>query len=128
MRQATYQATGSAGTAEISVFYFGVGQGGGVEANISRWVGQFQGLAPDAAKRSQSEVNGLKHSVVTVESGTFASGMPGASGPQENWGMRAAVVEAKSGQYFFKMSGPAAVVQEQSDAFAQLLASVREKS
>ena len=28
---------------DLVIYYFGEGQGGGIEANINRWVGQFQG-------------------------------------------------------------------------------------
>ena len=45
MRAATYSiplAAGDQGIAECVVNYFGPGQGGGVEANIERWVGQMQ--------------------------------------------------------------------------------------
>ena len=46
MRVATYEAPAAAGDkdpAEIAVFYFGEGQGGGVQANIDRWISQFEG-------------------------------------------------------------------------------------
>ena len=41
----------SAGDAETVVFYFGPGQGGGVESNIARWAGQFT-LEPQSEKRN----------------------------------------------------------------------------
>ena len=45
MRVATYAvpaASGDAEGGECAVFYFGNDQGGGVEANIDRWVAQFE--------------------------------------------------------------------------------------
>ena len=41
MRAATYTTGGDAEPGEVAVFYFGPGQGGGVQANIDRWIGQF---------------------------------------------------------------------------------------
>ena len=126
MRKATYQAPGDAGPAEVTVFYFGAGQGGDVEANITRWLGQFQGLPEGEAKRDQLQVSGLTVSTVRVEKGTFLSGMPGGpAAPQESFGMNAAVVETPSGPYFFKMTGPAATVDAEAGHFTELLKSVQ---
>lgn len=128
MRQATYEVPGKAGPAEVAVFYFGPEQGGGIEANISRWVGQFQDLPEGVARRDQREVSGYQIYTVRVEEGTFAGGMPGApADPRDGWGLHAAVVEAPSGSYFFKMTGPAETVSEQEASFAALLDSIEKK-
>ncbi len=131
MRKATYEATGKAGPAEIGVFYFGPGQGGGIEANINRWVGQFQDLPKDGASRSEKKVAGLKHTTVEVARGTFGGGMqmmPNApSQKKDNWGMIATIVETPEGPYFFKMTGPAATVAEHKAHFDALLATVTVK-
>jgi len=126
MRKATYQATGAAGAAEISVFYFGVGQGGDVEANIERWVKQFPDLPKDQARRDQLSVRGFQVSTVRVAKGSFASGMPGGpTEPKADWGMNAAVVETPEGPYFFKMTGPSATVDAEEKAFSTLLESMK---
>jgi hypothetical protein len=129
MRKATYQVDGEAGPAEVTVFYFGPGQGGGVEENIKRWVGQFKDLPEGAAKRDKTEVIGFPVFTVRVEKGTYASGMPGGpSEPMKDWGMHAAVVETPSGAYFFKMTGPSGTVTENAEGFSSLLTSIRKKS
>lgn len=125
-RKATYRAEGKSGSVEIAVFHFGPGDGGGVEANIARWIGQFQGLSPGSAKRSENKVGELKVHEVRVQQGTYASGMPG--GPtksEEGWGMHAAVVETPAGNYFFKMIGPSQTVGDQEANFTALLQSLR---
>jgi hypothetical protein len=125
MRKATYEAPGAAGPAEIGVFYFGPGQGGTVEDNITRWVGQFKGLAEGAVQRSEKEVDGMKRFNVDIEHGTFESGMPGTpAGTKEDFGMSASIVQTPSGQYFFKMTGPALTVKEQRANFQNLLDSI----
>ena len=73
MRLATYKiprAKGDAADAECAVFYFGPGQGGGVEANIERWVGEFENATPP--RQSDAEVGGFKLSRVEV-SGTYSA-------------------------------------------------------
>src|SRR5580698_1444635 len=55
MRLATYRVSPDA---ECGVYYFGAGQGGSVDANLDRWVGQFlqaDGKPSKAAARSSSE-------------------------------------------------------------------------
>jgi hypothetical protein len=129
MRQATYEAAGPAGPAEIAVYYFGPGQGGDVEANITRWVGQFQNLPKDAAQRSKSVINGMDHFRVRVVKGTYAASMMrNPSPPKKDWGLSGAIVSTPSGNYFFKMTGPAATVTAQLAQFDRLLQSVRSKS
>ncbi len=126
IRKATYQVPGDGGPAEVAVFYFGVGQGGDVETNIARWLGQFQGLPADQARREQLQVSGFTVSTVRVERGTFSSGMPGGpTQPQADWGLNAAVVDTPSGPYFFKMTGPAATVDAEEGRFSELLHSVQ---
>ena len=103
MRIATYRIRAIAGDpedAECAVYFFGTGQGGSVEANLSRWAGQFtgpDGQAPkEAPKTDQRTVGGLKISTLTA-SGTYlgAGGMMGQpSAPKPNYRMRAAIVEA----------------------------------
>ncbi len=125
MRKATYEAPGDAGPAEIGVFYFGPGQGGGVEANIQRWLGQFSNIADGAMKRSEEELNGMKRFNIDIERGTFQSGMPGGpSSPQKDWALAASIVETPVGHYYFKMTGPAQTVAAQKQALSQMLATV----
>ena len=82
MRIATYliaPAKGDSDSAECGVFYFGEGQGGSVDANIDRWVGQFEGSK--APVRKKEKLAGFDVTTVEVD-GTFASSMGGPMGPK----------------------------------------------
>jgi hypothetical protein len=127
MRKATYKVPGAAGDGELSVFYFGANQGGTVEANIDRWVGQFSGVLPDAVKRTTKQANGLDQHIVQISTGTFSGGMSGG-GPAKDSGLLGAVVQAPTGMYFFKLTGPAKTLEAQAAAFEQFLASMKPKS
>src|SRR5277367_6445289 len=76
MRLATYTV---APGAECGVYYFGPGQGGSVDANIDRWIGQI--LQADgkpskaAAKLLNKTIHGLK--VTTVDVSGAYTGMGG---------------------------------------------------
>ncbi len=50
--------------------------GGGVEANVDRWIGQFEGATKNDAKIEKKEVAGTKIHVVDI-SGTFKDSMGG---------------------------------------------------
>jgi hypothetical protein len=115
--------------AELIIYFFG-GGGGSVEANIQRWVGQFQqpsGAAVKHGERASFAVGNLRVTTVDV-SGTYVAELrPGAAQRHNkpNFRMRAAVVETPKGPYFVKLTGPAATVKQASAAFDQFLKSLR---
>jgi hypothetical protein len=130
MRKASYEVPHAAGDSEdgeLAVFYFGPGEGGGIEQNVTRWVKQFSGIQAEEVKRADREANGLREHTVEIVRGTFESGMPGMgpSGPKKDYALEGAIIEAPSGAYFFKMTGPAKTVAAARAAFMQLLDSVR---
>ena len=129
MRKASYEvphAPADIEDGELAVFYFGPGQGGSIDANVDRWVKQFSDVTPADVKRADREQHGLRQHTVEIASGTFESGMPGGSGgPKKRYGLVGAIVEAPSGAYFFKMTGPSKTVAAAHAAFYQLLDSVR---
>lgn len=114
MRAAQFQLPpqgGDMAAAEVTVFYFGASNGGGVEANIDRWIGQMS--QPDgsssakAAHREDLEVDGMPVHIVSVD-GTYNAGSMGgnSSGPREGYRMVGAIVEGPQGSVFFKLTGP----------------------
>lgn len=133
MRAATYtvpKAAGDAEDGECAVFYFGPGQGGGVDANIKRWIGQFDapggGPADKLAKTSKAAVNGLPVTRIDL-SGTYKpSGGPmmQATASKPGYRLLGAIVEGPEGAIFFKLTGPAKTLAAQQAAFEKLLQSV----
>jgi len=127
MRAAEYVIPGAAGDgddAECIVITFGPGQGGGVDENVDRWVGQFS----DASKpqRTTLQVNGLKVTRIEV-TGTYSPmrmpGMPAGQSNHAGWRLIGAIVEAPSGLWFFKLTGPDATVKAAGPELQSLLAS-----
>lgn len=130
MRIATYDIPASDGDkegAECAVFYFGPKQGGGVEENFSRWVGQFE-KATDAA-RSEKNVNGMKLHLVKVSGDYLAPSGPKmqSTGIKSQYALLGAIIEGPKGSVFFKLTGPKATVAAAADDFAGLLQSLRGK-
>lgn len=127
MRVATYAipaAQGDAEGAECAVFHFGAGQGGGVEANLERWIGQFQ---PGArSKRSVKKVNGVQVSLADV-SGTYTAHGGSTTQPQSDqagWRLLGAIAESPQGAVFFKLAGPAKTVAAASKGFDAMVESL----
>jgi hypothetical protein len=124
------RAVGDAMDAELVLYYFG-GSGGGVEANIDRWIGQMQ--QPDGkpsgavAKRSTRTINGLEVSLVDV-SGTYVAEVAPGSAERHNrpgFRLRAAVISTPNGPYFIKLTGPLRTVAVSESAFERFLASLK---
>ena len=127
MRAATYVVD----DAECAVYYFGPGQGGGVQQNLDRWIGQFDqpGGKPskELAQVKTETVNGLKVTSVDV-SGTYTgAGGPMAQAKSSKPGYRllGAIVEAPQGSVFFKFTGPAKTIAAHRKEFEDTLKSLR---
>ena len=117
--------------AQLVVYYFGAAGGGGVEANVERWVGQMQqtnGKPSDAvAKRTTRKVNGLAVTLIDV-SGTYVAEMSpgaGARNNKPNFRLRAGVVETANGAYYIKLTGPEKTVAKWDQAFEQFVSSLK---
>jgi hypothetical protein len=125
------QVAGDTEDAQLVVYYFGAAGGGGVEANIERWVGQMQQIGGKAsgavAKRTTRKVNGLAVTLVDV-SGTYIAEMtPGAAARNNkpNFRLRAGVVETSNGPYYIKLTGPEKTVAKWDQAFEQFVGSLK---
>jgi hypothetical protein len=119
------RADGDGEDAELAVFFF-EGQGGSIQANIKRWIGQFTQEAGEEAQIEDRTVNGVKVTIVDV-SGTYAasSGPMMASGvPKPNFRMLGAIVDTTRGPWFFKLTGPANTVAKWAGSFDEFVGSM----
>lgn len=116
---------------ELTVFYFGMGQGGSTDANISRWIGQVGqpdgSSSRDKAKIRQGQVSGFRMTEVDVSGTLKASNMPGAPQRPARQGYRllGAVLEGPQGPWFFKLVGPEKTISRWADSFRQFIASAK---
>lgn len=115
MRVATYMVPPVAGDpepGELAVFFFGSGQGGDVQANLQRWLGQIE--QPDGkpsaqvAKTSERIVNGVKVTTVVVDGTYLAAARPMSQEKTKKPGFRllGAIADAPEGAVFFKLTAP----------------------
>ncbi|MFN0087174.1 MAG: hypothetical protein ACKVX9_17430 [Blastocatellia bacterium] len=127
MRAATYlipAAPGDDEGAELAVF---TNIGGGVQANIDRWIGQFEAADAPRAKQKKETINGFAVTSVDL-TGTFKGGgmaMGQTSGPKGGYRLLGAIIETPGGEVFFKMTGPAKTMAAAQPEFQSLLKSLR---
>jgi hypothetical protein len=118
MRKGSY-TVGEEGTgADMAITAF-PGDVGGDLANVNRWRGQV-GLAPIADSEltralTPLEANGLKIAYVDLLGGT----------PEQPVRMLGALVPFDGSTWFFKLTGPAALVEKEKPAYLKLLGSVK---
>jgi hypothetical protein len=124
------KAAGDSEDASLAVFFFG-GQGGSVQANLDRWIGQMtqpDGRASkDVARTTRLSPRGLPITLVEL-SGTYVAEVSPGSTERFNkpgFRLRAAVIETKEGPYFVKLTGPEKTVARWDDAFMTFLKSLR---
>ena len=129
MRVATYgvpKAGGDPEDAECAVFYFGQGQGGGVDENIDHWIGQFEN--PGQPERANFNVGSFKvHRVAVNGTYTAPSGpMMQSSGTKAAYRLVGAIVEGPQGSVFFKMTGPEKTTRAAEKDFDAMLKSLHQ--
>jgi hypothetical protein len=121
MRVATlhYPIEGSDTPLEVVFFYFGSGQGGDTEANIQRWLGQFDGQ-PEST-REELTAGDKTISMVTAH-GTYLDGPPfgGTKTPRPDYTLLGAIVPAADAPIFIKVTGPKADIAKMTEAFKSL--------
>lgn len=117
--------------AECVVMTFGPNAGGNVEDNAKRWLDQFKPANPNP-RRTTIDSNGMHATFVEV-SGTFSGNMmPNAQGMatptnKPGWRLIGAIIEAPSGLWFFKMTGPDLTVRSAARQFEDMVRSARPK-
>ena len=133
MRRAQYRlprAGSDPEDGELVVFHF-PGQGGSIEANIKRWVGQFSpdetGGGPSKAEITPRTANGVRLMLVDV-SGTYrpSSGpMMRPGDPRKGYRMLAVIAQTPSGPWFFKLTGPRKTIDRWHQDFLVFLDTIR---
>jgi hypothetical protein len=135
MRTATYSipaAKGDSEAAELAVFYFGEGKGGGVDANVKRWVSQFKKADGSSlekeVKPKQEQIAGFPVTLVDVK-GTYHGGGPmmGPTTPKPGFRLLGAIVENPNGALFFKLTGPEKTVAAAEKSFRKMLEGMKKK-
>jgi len=123
MRKAQLKVTSADGKAsgEVVFFHFGLSNGGGTQANVERWLGQFQekGLH---LKSKVDEVTIRNRKMTFVEAhGTYLSGTPGGpKTPMPDHTLLGAILESPEGSVFIRLTAPSGLGQSAQADFRKL--------
>lgn len=121
MTKAVLQFPVEGGTPLDAKFYDFGGPSGGIDANIQRWVGQFEGK-PEV-KKEELDFKGTKVILLTV-SGTYMDGMPGgAKTSKPDHTLCGAILAGAKSNVFIKFTGPKETVAKAQEAFKKLATS-----
>ena len=111
-----------------------MGAGGTIEANITRWQGQFKqadgGSTADATKTEVKTIAGQKVNLVDI-TGNFidSPGGPFSGQPKverQNYRMLAAIIQTPAnGNYFVKLYGPKATIDKNEEHFKSMIDSLK---
>jgi len=121
MRAAQLEIKADDGKKGEVVFFHFPGGGGGVQANIDRWLGMFQ-EGKDKISAKTEKVKKEKGTITYVQAeGTYMSGMPGGpKTPQPGTMLQGAIVEAADTSVFIRLTGPIALVKSSQADFRKM--------
>ncbi|HZS48889.1 MAG TPA: hypothetical protein VFC63_27700 [Blastocatellia bacterium] len=127
------RVSGDKEDATVILYYFNTG-GGGVQANLDRWVSQFQqpdgSSSQDKAKIDKLDVNGLKVTEIDLAGIYIAEMAPGSTNRfhEPNFRMRAAVIDTGKNPFYLRMLGPAKTVTKWNASFDEFVKSLQMKT
>lgn len=121
MTKAILQFPVEGGTPLDAKFYDFGGPSGGIDANIQRWIGQFEGTPK--VKKEELDFKGTKVILLTV-TGTYMDGMPGgAKTSKPNYTLLGAIITGAKSNIFIKFTGPMETVAKAHEDFKKLATS-----
>ncbi|MCS7166284.1 MAG: hypothetical protein RMI91_02065 [Gemmatales bacterium] len=113
--------------AELVIFYFGEGGGGGVEENIKRWKNMFQPpegkSIDDVTKISEFKVGEVPVVYVDIQGTYLFRPFPAApkAEPRKDHRMISVIFRSPKGPYFIRLVGPEVTVSKHQKAFDKWL-------
>jgi hypothetical protein len=93
--------------------------GGGIDENITRWIGQFD-TTPDGSRTETIEVDGVDARWVDLR-GTFNGNASGQPGPHPKWRMLGVGIPVRERAFFLKLNGPEEAVTRIRDEFREFV-------
>jgi hypothetical protein len=122
MRLATYRiprAEGDTEDGDLSIMQ----AGGTVDANVERWIGQFDAASQKTAKRSTRKVGGFDVTIVEVQ-GSYSGGMGKAPAAGSSTALLGAIIATPGMPHFFKLTGPVKTITAARTEFDSMVSSL----
>lgn len=126
MRAAQLEVPGKEGLkpGEVVFFRFPPGVGGGVQANVDRWLSQFEGPKDKLNSKTEKVAVGKSEVTYVEAQGTYLQGLPGGpKTPMPGHALLGAIVESADGNIFIRFTAPKAVADAAKAEFRKLVES-----
>ncbi|MEO7084321.1 MAG: hypothetical protein ABI442_17140 [Gemmatimonadaceae bacterium] len=114
----------NAGGAEVVVYFFGKGQGGNVEANLTRWKAQFSNPDGSSAPETITRDSAGAFPITFAEyRGTYARGIGAGDAANAKPGqtLLAGIAETPKGTLFIQLFGPTARVSVERETLMRFV-------
>lgn len=119
------KADGDKEDALLIVFFFGTGQGGGIEANIQRWKNMVKpaegAKESDAYKTTEFKIGDVKATMFEANGTYMLKKRPfdpnEKAEPRPDYRMVAVILETKNGPYYIRMYGPKKTMEANKKGF-----------
>ena len=102
--------------------------GGTIDDNLERWAGQFGfKLIDKDVKITNEKINGIDFHIISIL-GTYKNTMAFSargSQPKNNYRLLGAIASTSDGLYYFKMTGPNAIINSQIEEFSYFIQSLK---
>lgn len=124
LAQYTIADTDKSVAADVVVYFFGPGQGGGVDANLERWKAQFSTPDGSPVYENIAKLTGAAFPITVAEyRGTYARGVGvgDAATAKPGQSLVAVIAETPKGTLFFQLFGATAKVTAQRAALEQFV-------
>ncbi|MFO0809229.1 MAG: hypothetical protein U0746_11430 [Gemmataceae bacterium] len=119
------KADGDKDATKLVVYFFGPGGGGGIDANLTRWKGQFKNPEEKNVKKEEMKVKDVKATYYDITGTYLEKNPPFAPNAKitEKPDYRAlnVIFESPKGPYFFRVIGPAKSVEKNKKEFDEWL-------
>lgn len=110
----------SAGPAELTL----TSMGGGVRANLDRWIDQVQPAPGESPTETTLEIDGVEATWIDIR-GTFQGRIGSGVQSHANWGILGVAIPMQPRDFYLKLVGPRAALAEVSDDFRAFAKSAR---
>ena len=105
--------------------------GGTINDNLERWAGQFgYELIDQDVKITNEMINGIDFHIISIL-GTYTNTMAFSarnSEPKNNYRLLGAIANTTDGLYYFKMTGPNAIINNEIEEFSYFIQSLQYES
>jgi hypothetical protein len=119
------KAEGDKEDAMLTIYFFGPGGGGGVDANLKRWQGMFKPPAGENAKTTKLKAGDVPVTAIDLQGTYLFKARPfdpsAKTEEKPDYRMVGVIFESKNGPYFMRLVGPAKTVEKHKGEFDQWL-------